>query len=291
MSKYRIQFFANWCSSQECKEMYENICETSTMENYGEEKEIFITANNDYTHAILINFEYPRGDYALKIPKERQIGLSHEPREGFWMKDDFMNYINSNVSKYFIGNKDGLNSIFTEGYGYLHHCLPPKINLLKTKKMSIIISDRQGTHLQTYRHKIVEYILENGLPIDIYGTGSEQYLKQYPNNPHIKGSFISTKPYENYEFHICIENFQNKHYFSEKVINPLLFGSTPIYLGCYHIDDYFPNSIIHMDGTLCNDTALITKILSTPNDYKLSIDQEYVKNKVNILKHLDELFT
>jgi len=293
MSKCRVQFFTNWCTSQECKEIYEKICETSTMDNYGEDKEIFITANHDYTHVIVINFAYPEDsyDYALTIPKERQIGLSHEPREGLWMEEDFMAYIHGNVNKYFIGNADGLSSPFTEGYGYLHHCIPPHIVPLKTKKMSIIISDRQGTHLQAYRHKIVEYVLEHGLPIDIYGSGSNYYLEKYPNDRRIKGPFLSTEPYEDYEFHICIENCRNPHYVSEKVVNPLLFGATPIYLGCYHIDDYFPNMIIPIHGTIEEDMTTVKHILCNTDTCKLPIDFEYVKNRVNLLKHLDELFT
>ena len=47
-------------------------------------------------------------------------------------------------------------------------------------------------------------ILKHELPIDIYGRGCINYIKFH--SPYIKGNFENLEPYENYDFHIAIEN-------------------------------------------------------------------------------------
>ena len=85
-----------------------------------------------------------------------------------------------------------------------------------------------------YRHILVQNILKSNLPIDIYGNGCKYYNNI--NDPRIKGEFNDTTLFDNYKFHICIENFQTPHYFSEKIMDPLICNSIPIYLGCNNIN-------------------------------------------------------
>ena len=73
----------------------------------------------------------------------------------------------------------------------------------------------------------------------------------------LKVKFISIEPYENYQFHICIENFIKPHYFSEKITNSLLCSATPIYHGCINIDSYFPDNIIHLSADVEKDILLL----------------------------------
>lgn len=47
-----------------------------------------------------------------------------------------------------------------------------------------------------------------------------------------------------YRFHICIENSTDEHYWTEKIADPILGYSVPIYCGAPNITDYFPKDAI-----------------------------------------------
>jgi len=70
---FRVKIFCPFNSSENCKETYEIITQSKEIEFYGENKKIYITADNDYTNAIIINTIMPE----LKIPKENVLGLAH----------------------------------------------------------------------------------------------------------------------------------------------------------------------------------------------------------------------
>ena len=99
------------------------------------------------------------------------------------------------------------------------------------------------------------------------------------------------EPYLDYRFHICIENFVTQSYFSEKIINPLLCETTPIYLGCKTIEDTFPKEVITLKGELLYDMDLIHRICADPDKYSKLIKQEQIEPKVNLLKNLDTIFS
>ena len=46
------------------------------------------------------------------------------------------------------------------------------------------------------------------------------------------------------QFHICIENSKQKHYFTEKIIDCFVTKTIPIYWGCPNIEDFFDISSI-----------------------------------------------
>ncbi len=97
----------------------------------------------------------------------------------------------------------------------------------KSKLISIITSNK--TYTSGHRNriecamKIKKYF---GSYVDLYGRGF--------NNFNDKWDVLSP-----YRFHISIENSVEKNYFSEKIIDPILAYSLPIYHGCPNISDYF----------------------------------------------------
>ena len=109
------------------------------------------------------------------------------------------------------------------------------------------------------------------------------------NDDRLKGEFTELEPYQDYEFHICIENVESNHYFSEKIINPLLNGTTPLYLGCVNIETYF-GKILTLSKNEEEDVGLIKNILINPQDYKKEIDLEKVKDTVYLYRNLDSIF-
>ena len=52
-------------------------------------------------------------------------------------------------------------------------------------------------------------------------------------------------------------------------------STTPIYLGCRNIDEYFPNSVIHLSGNVNKDMELIKNIVENPDKYKKYISNTY----------------
>ena len=104
----RIKFFSNFCDSKECKEKYERLCEVHKILNYisnsnsnGNNNNIFITTEDDYTHAIILNTAMP----LLTIPKEKVIGFAFEPPAFLGLTQEFINYAEKHIGKYFIGDR------------------------------------------------------------------------------------------------------------------------------------------------------------------------------------------
>lgn len=88
----------------------------------------------------------------------------------------------------------------------------------------------------------------------------------------------------------CIRFFSKFHYFSEKIVNPLLYGTTPIYWGCRNINEYFPNNTISLSGKVEDDIQLLELILQNPDKYVKQLDLENVRNRVYLLRNMDVLF-
>ena len=65
-------------------------------------------------------------------------------------------------------------------------------------------------------------------------------------------------------FHVCIENQNVKHYFTEKLIDSFLTYTMPIYWGCPNIGNYF-----NLDGMIIVDSidALIPRLNNLTLDY------------------------
>jgi hypothetical protein len=146
----------------------------------------------------------------------------------------------------------------------------------------------QSGHI--YRHRLVTEILKTNLPIDIYGRGCK-YNVYNTDDPRIKGLFENYEPYDGYEFHICIENVQSNHYFSEKIINTLLTNTTPVYLGCKNINSYFLDNVVLLSGILAEDMQLLTDICQNPLKYKKNINVNEREQKVSLLRNIGDIFT
>lgn len=272
---------------------------------YGEDKDVYLTCDNDYTHAIIFNTCTP--ELKPNIPKENVVGIALEPPYFLHITPQFLFYAMKYISRYYIGNRYELpEDIFAEKFVFILYAMPtfticpPKKNL-----MSIVLSNKNVAPGHKYRHLMVQRILQMGLPIDIYGRGCSAYANatvpfhkgtgifnlnhMNVKDPRIKGTFESMEPYESYQFTIAIENFQTEHYLSEKVIHPLLNECIPIYHGCNNIESYLPN-VIRMTGNLEEDIILLKKILAKPNDYITKINVEDVKQRMNLLNNLDDIF-
>jgi hypothetical protein len=193
--------------------------------------------------------------------------------------------VDKHISKYYIGDKYNLPESFVEHFGYMWHSRPPKEIINKPELISIVVSEKKSAPGHIYRHKLIEQIINLKLPIDIYGHGSKNYSYN-----RIKGSFNDAEPYENYLYSICIENYQCNHYFSEKIITPLMYNCKPIYLGCNNIDMYFDN-IFKLSGNVNQDLLLLINIIKNPIQYyKSTYNKKNIKT-VNLIENIEKLYS
>ena len=285
MSTMMIRIFSSFCSSENCKEVYERLCEVHKMPNYGPDKSFYITSGDDYTHVIIANTAMPQ--LKPSIPKSHVIGLAYEPPPFLGLTPQFVEYARKYIGTYYIGEKGNLPEPFVEHYGYMWH-ITPLYTLPSTKHnlISIMVSQKTNAPGHQYRHALVQQILRSDLPIDIYGRG----CRYYKADSRIKGDFTEREPYESYQFHICIENFQTPHYFSEKITNTLLCGTTPIYWGAKHIHDYFPTMVHVLSGNVQEDMKLLHELVKNPDAFRKMIDVSAVKSKISLLENLHNIY-
>lgn len=283
---YKVRIFSNFCRSEDCKDIYERLCEyTSPIYDYSN---ITLTNDDDYDHVIILNTAMPT--LKADVPKENVVGLAFEPPKYLRITTQFVEYAVKHIGKYCIGDATGLPEPFTERYSHMWHNpslnSPPK----KDKLMSIMVSDKKDARGHLYRHELVKKILESNLPIDIYGRGCRLYSFMGMRDERVKGEFNETEPYQQYAFHICIENFQLNEYFSEKIVNPLLCSTTPIYWGCRNIHNHFPEKVIMLTGDISKDMSLLNDICTYPGKYRKEINVEEVKRVIYLFQNMDNLF-
>lgn len=276
----KIKIFCSFAPSDKCKEVFERINYANEYSFYGKDKKYYFTNEDDFTHAIIMNIAMPN----LNIPKENVIGLAFEPICFLGLTPQFVEYAKNKIGRYFIGDKFDLPEPFIEHFGYMWHSRPAREISFKNKLMSIVVSEKKFAPGHLYRHQLVEKIIELNLPIDIYGRGSRQYKYN-----RVIGEFNDAKPYETYSFSICIENTICNHYFSEKVITPLMYNCMPIYLGCKNLNKYLENVVI-LGGDVQKDIMVIIAILNNPTMYyKKTYTDKNIK-AVNLIQNLPNIF-
>lgn len=284
----KIKCFSSFATSLQMQESYYERFISYPYHNkvdfYGKDKTYIFTTEEDYTHVFIFNTAMPNISH---IPKENVLGFSHEPIEFLQLTPDFIRYAQMYISKYFIGDKKDLPEPFIEGQCFLDCYNIPLSPNYRLKFMSIMISQKTFAPGHQYRHKLVQAILQTRLPIDIYGRGCGYYSEL--KDSRIKGNFLKYELYEGYQFNICIENFNTNHYFSEKIMNPLLMNITPIYSGCVNIASYFPNMYWSLSGDVSTDIQLLHDIFHNPAKYILDIPIEQVYTKIDLIYNLPKL--
>ena len=292
----RVKFFSDYCTSGRCKEEYERACLVQNIDYYGKTKKIYFTTTETYTHAILLNCPTPPN---LQVSPKNVIGFAQEPPDTPVLKihqNNFIEYAVKNIGKYFIGTVDKFPTpTFVGHHGFLFYETPKPLPFRpkKLKLMSIMVSHKTYTPGHRYRHIIARHILKYKLPIDIWGNGAEAYKREFPNSKNIMGGFNSMEEMcKDYLFTIAIENTSHDHYFTEKIINPIINNTVPLYWGCKKIEQYFPKHTIQLTGNINRDIITIHTVLRNPNKYinEYKIDQEMVLNKVNLVKNIEQIF-
>jgi hypothetical protein len=169
------------------------------------------------------------------------------------------------------------------GFSYLNNMYNFDINDLlnlkpfdKIKKLSIISSNKQMMPGHTLRHSFVNFLKkEYSNEIDFFGKG----------NHFIDDKAEGLIPYF---FSICIENSSIKDYWTEKLADPILAYSIPVYYGCTNIDKYFDsNGIISLDiKNKKSAVSIIDNILNnTSKIYDEKINSLIINRNSILFKH------
>lgn len=122
----------------------------------------------------------------------------------------------------------------------------------KTSKISFIASNQSTVPGHIKRLKFLNAVKNTfGNRIDYFGRGFNQ----------VDDKADALLPYM---FSICIENSAIPHYWTEKIADPILGFTVPIYGGCLNLADYFsPNSYVKIDvDDIPNSLLAIEHILS-----------------------------
>ena len=116
----------------------------------------------------------------------------------------------------------------------------------KTKLVSVVASNR--TYLPGHRARL-EFVakLKDALgdQVDVFGRG-------------INGFVDKRDVLDDYRYHIAIENSVYEHYWTEKLADPYLTLTFPIYHGCPNIADYFHHDAIRTINIYEPDQAIAT---------------------------------
>jgi hypothetical protein len=186
----------------------------------------------------LVILDYPKEDFSIKVNKNNIIHLSLEPPNEI---SKYRQYANQKVKIIFNQLDIKKNNILSHG------ALPWHIdkdfdflNNLKAEDLSkenIIVwvtSNQRSSKGHNARMDFLEKI--KGLPfVELYGRGIRPIDDKWD-------------VLNNSKYAIAYENFQNDHYWTEKIIDCYLSYTMPLYFGCKNIENYFPkNSFIQID--------------------------------------------
>jgi hypothetical protein len=120
------------------------------------------------------------------------------------------------------------------------------LDTTKTKMVSLIASNKRSQTGHILRHKIVDYIAEKNLDVDVLGRGYKPF--------EAKSDGLAP-----YRYSVVIENIREPNYFSEKLIDAVLCDCVPIYWGCPNLDRFLDTKGM----IICTSAADITAALQT----------------------------
>ena len=263
-----------------------------------------LTYNNDYTHLVVFNKIYQ------SFNKENTIGIIVEPN---WspnfdknLPEKCFKLITYQPDKY---NGDNLIEYPLLGTHRLYDCVyhgdlifkkDTTKNILnskftKTKKLSIIINyhhdsfGQKNTHPETLyfeRENLVKKLISSDIDFDMYGQDWNIKDKRY------KGILVNKlNGLKDYEYTLSLENSSIRGNITEKIIDPILCNTIPIYNGHKSIEEFYPNSYEYLDYD-GNEIERIKDIINSDknmNNYDFENSKNKYFNDYNPIKIIKEL--
>lgn len=241
-----------------------------------------------------------RQDETCMVAPENTIMLTTEPKSVLVYPDKYISQfglINTSQTEtvhknihygpailpWFVGysEKDEENGILhpTLDYDILKNSDTPK----KEKLISVITSNKSHTQGHIERIRFVGMLKEHfGDQIDIFGRGFNSFEDKWD----------VLAPYK---YHIVIENSSERYYWTEKISDCYLAETYPLYYGCTHLSEYFPDqSFTSIDIRKPNEAIEIIDKAIRGNVYEnsqesLRISKNLVLDKYNMLEYIARL--
>ena len=241
-----------------------------------------IKKNQQYDAAFFINT--PKKTINLKVKEGNVICLMGEPAYKANLLFGYNLYMYKKLNQYdrvFSIIKNANNVIESQPYlgwfedNYSYKYWKKLNNVVKSKMISCISSDKLTTSGHKKRFKFVKKIRSTNLPIDYFGRGYNELTNKHQG-------------LRDYKYSIAIENGVFKNYFSEKIMDCFLNWTVPIYYGCPNIKKFFPeNSYILIDIENFEESKnIIEEIIKNDNYEKrleaLEIARNLVLEKYNL---------
>jgi FkbM family methyltransferase len=222
-------------------------------------------------------------DYNQVIEKCRcaKENIYFIPAEGFNTSTNFPAQFLAQFGKIITVQKQitGTNVIYNQNANpwFVEKSYDELLNLkkpIKSKLMSIITSNKQHTPGHKKRLQFA-LNLKNyfGDQIDLFGRGIQNFDEKF--------SVLAP-----YKYSITIENDFEDDWMTEKVIDPILTYTMPIYYGCPNIDKYLSNtSYLRIDINDFEKSVRIIEDALIEDRYSIFL-QNVVQERYNVLNNL-----
>ena len=198
--------------------------------------------------------------------KSKSLELSHKFDLILTYDDDILNNCDNSIMFEF-----GTSWIFDFDYE-------------KEKKFSI--SHLTGNKSITYGHRLRKEIYDNQnlikTPIDFYISS----FNSIPNTFNSKVIYDKKNELFDSQFHICIENSNQKNLFTEKLIDCLHTKTVPIFYGCNNIGNFFDTRGFF----IVNNLTDVIQICNNLNENSYNDKIKYVNKNFDLcLQYINSL--
>jgi len=264
-----------------------------------------LTCGNDHTHLVVFC------KAKFRFPKENTYGIIMEP---FWSPNfdkglqDRCNKLLSFQPEKYPNNKNVLfhpliltHRLYECPYHgeiiYKENTTRDilKTNFVKSKKLSIILSRKPDVLLSKTKYpealyyerdQLVRKLMDSDLDFDLFGQDWDIKDDRY------KG-FISNKieGLRDYEYTIALENSNIPGYITDRISDPVLCGTIPIYNGAPDVDVHYPNSCEYLeyDGNEIERIRGIINSGKTASDYDFENTKHLFLNEYNPIRIIKQL--
>lgn len=188
--------------------------------------ELSVNSSGEFDLVIVAN--YSRFPLLVRCPKDSLVKLIQEPElPGFWFR--FTRRSSRHYAEVCGGHEGGFGFLpwhVSMDYESLVSLEPnPKSELI-----SMIASTKRDLEGHRIRDDLANDLKDLIPDLLVYGRGRELSLKR-------KDDGLS-----NYKYSIAIENTSRKGYWTEKIMDPILLWTKPVYSGCPDLPDALPAS-------------------------------------------------
>ena len=238
----------------------------------------------------------PHKEYSFNINNGASVFMAGEPKMMQRYSRSFLKQFKYTITSYPVKKLNHFEYPPYNPWFYGYDYTNKKLNLnsdqirslkppVKDKVMSIITSQKNFMPDHQRRLNFINKLKKKyGNKIDFYGHGGREL------NDKAEGI-------NRYKFHLCFENSSSNTYWTEKLMDPILGYSVPVYYGCKNIETFFEKGIIKIDlNDFENSLIVIDNILSNSEFIyekmkpDLVANRNKILNKLNLISFINDFF-